>query len=316
MAKIFCFDGGGSKWGFGVMVDGQLFTGDDYKVLNPVNLEDLKFIVGKAIREKGKPDGIAIATAGVIIDHKTVQVSPNIHWLDGVDLVKWAKDNWGVPCVVSNDMEAAVAGEMAFGNLKGIKNALMFTFSTGLGGAMVVDGKIIISEPGHMKSPVLLYGSSRLCGCGKRDCAEAHLSGGAVRNHLKEAFAWREDFNEEDPCAYLDRKATEGVPWATNLYDEIGAGIGEFWASAINLFSATERIVYMGTFGIKAMPFMQEAIQKAMRNRLMFEHHQKLLKAPIDDDYGLIFETALEGKNALYGAAAVYEEVLGEHHTI
>jgi len=317
--KLFCFDFGGSKCGLGVMVDEKLFTGgDDYKIFNPANLDGLKFVISKAIHEKGKPDGLAIATAGVIIDHKTIQVSPNIHWLDGINLAKWARDNWDLPCVVSNDMEAAVAGEMAFGNLKGIKNALMFTVSTGFGGAVVVDGKRIVSEPGHTKSPILVNGLSKICKCGKIDCVEAHLSGGGVRKLLRSVFMGQEDlFEGGDPCAYLDKEAAKEVPWATDLYNQIGTGIGEFWATALNLLSSTERIIYNGTFSIRAMPFMIEAIKKAMRKRLMFEHHKKVVSFPINDDTGgLIFETALEGENALYGAAAVYEEVLGEHHTI
>ncbi|MEK9153229.1 MAG: ROK family protein [Patescibacteria group bacterium] len=312
--EILCLDLGGTKCGWGFLLRDDLSRGNDF---SPENLDDFTRSVSVILGKRKMIRGIALATAGVIRDNKIVVVSPNIPWLSGVNLAEWAKDEFGMSCIVSNDMEAAVAGEMMFGNLVEIRNALMFTISTGLGGAMVVDGKRIISEPGHMKSPVLINKLSRICECGKIDCVEAQLSGGSVRKLLRLIFTGREDlFEGGDPCTLLDKKAEAGIPWATNLYNEIGIGIGEVWGSLLNILTDTDRIIYMGTFGIKGMPFMFPAIKKTMHNRVMFERHKELLKSPLNDDHGLIFKTALEGKNALYGAAAVYEEVLGEHYTV
>lgn len=89
--------------------------------------------------------GVAVGIAGRIQDHRIVQNSPNIPFVGqtAVDLGTAVKEEMNLSCVVVNDMEAALAGELVTGALKGCRWAFMDTVSTGWGGALLLDGQII-----------------------------------------------------------------------------------------------------------------------------------------------------------------------------
>ena len=85
---------------------------------------------------------------------------------------------FGVPVSVLNDANAAVLGECFAGQAKGIKHVLMVTLGTGVGGGVVVDGRVlcgtrgIAGELGHFT----LYQDGLPCACGKRGCYENYAS--------------------------------------------------------------------------------------------------------------------------------------------
>lgn len=316
MKKKVCLDLGGSKCGQGLMLGDNLNKGDDFF---PTGLDDFTRLIDAIIKDYGGVDGLAMATAGVIRDNKIVVVSPNIPWLSSVDLAKWAGDSFQLPCVVTNDLVAAIMGEKENGVLADCENAAMDTISTGWGGALIVNGVVIPGEPGHIKAATTLKWGNARCDCGKWNCNEAHFSGGAVAKFLRGSFAGREaSFGGLDPCALLDQRAAAGIPWATNLYVNVAEGIAEAWAGLLNRFSTCEKIVYMGTFAMRGMQFMLPTIRRVMLSRVMFERHKAALEMEIANggEPRLIYPSILWPSGALYGAAAVYEEVLGEHHTI
>lgn len=83
---------------------------------------------------------------------------------------------------VENDANAAALGEAMAGAAKGTKNSLMITLGTGVGGGIIIDGKVYTGfnfaagELGH----VVLVKGGRLCGCGRRGCFEAYSSATAL----------------------------------------------------------------------------------------------------------------------------------------
>lgn len=310
MEKLACFDFGGTKFARGLRLEnGELIRGDDFF---PQTIDDLTKMVHDIIRECGGVQGLAVATAGVIGEYKIVETSPNIQWLSGVDLSEWALKEFGVFCVVGNDLLTAIIAEKKRGVLIGCKNGMMDTFSTGWGGALIVNDADIPGEPGHGKAVKTLSWGSRPCNCGKLDCNEAHFSGGAVERFLRFIFAGREylfpgfDLN---PCACLDAEAEKRTPFATKLYTDVGEGIGEAWAALINRFSICEKIVFMGKFGMLGMKFMLPTIRKVMLDRVMFENHKRALRSEIETgEPALIFPSSVWPLGGLHGAAIVFDE--------
>ena len=107
--------------------------------------------------------------------------APNLAWRD-VDLKAELEERIDLPVVVENDANAAAWGEFPFGAGRDVDDLLLVTVGTGVGGGIVLDGKLyrgafgVAAEIGHMR----VVPDGRLCGCGNRGCLEQYGSGTAL----------------------------------------------------------------------------------------------------------------------------------------
>lgn len=114
-----------------------------------------------------------------VIDHKKglVVVSPNIHFLKNFPFVETVKKMLGVPAVIENDVNTGLYGEMVFGAARGFRQVIGAFLGTGVGGALIFDGRLYrgatgaAGEIGHM----IINAEGPLCGCGQRGCLEAYV---------------------------------------------------------------------------------------------------------------------------------------------
>lgn len=117
----------------------------------------------------------------------TVLYSNNIRW-DNVPLAKELYRYLWVPVFVNNDANCAALGEVRKGAARGCKNAAFLTLGTGVGGGIVIDGKIF--EGGHPGGVELghirIASEGRRCTCGRYDCLEAYASATALIQDAKE----------------------------------------------------------------------------------------------------------------------------------
>jgi glucokinase len=110
---------------------------------------------------------------------------------EGMDLTRPLGQAFGVPATLERDTVVAALAEGAFGAARGARDFVYITVSTGVGGAIVADGRIlggadgVAGEIGHQ--PVALDGP--LCGCGARGHLEAFSSGSGIARRAKEAIA-------------------------------------------------------------------------------------------------------------------------------
>lgn len=117
----------------------------------------------------------------------TVLYSNNIRW-DHVPFAAELKKYLPLPVYINNDANCAALGEVAKGAAKGLKNAVFLTLGTGVGGGIVIDGRIFEgghpggAELGHIKAA----DEGRLCTCGRTDCLEAYASATALIKDAKE----------------------------------------------------------------------------------------------------------------------------------
>jgi len=112
---------------------------------------------------------------------------PNLPgWVD-VPLADWLAEALGAPARVENDADAAALAEWRTGAARGARDAVYLTMSTGVGGGLVLDGRIHrgaifgAGEVGH--APVAWEGEP--CACGLRGCLEAYVGGGALARRLR-----------------------------------------------------------------------------------------------------------------------------------
>jgi glucokinase len=111
----------------------------------------------------------------------------SVGWKD-FELKAWMEQTLGVPCRLDNDANAGALGEYHYGAGRGAKLMVYVTISTGIGGGIVYEGKLLrgkdylAGEIGH----VSISDSGARCSCGARGCLEALSSGGAIETRARE----------------------------------------------------------------------------------------------------------------------------------
>ncbi len=130
--------------------------------------------------------GIAVA-AFLNRDRETLFFSPNLSWTN-YPLKSAVSERLGLPVVVENDANAAGWGEFRFGAGAEVSSMVMLTIGTGVGGAIVDDGRLVVggfgmaAELGH----IIVEPGGRQCGCGNRGCLEQYASGTALMRDARE----------------------------------------------------------------------------------------------------------------------------------
>ena len=137
-------------------------------------------------------EAVGIASPGVANhDAGIVEYSCNLPFRK-FPICKELSDRIGVKNIhVENDANAAAWGEAVAGAAKGTKNSVMITLGTGVGGGVIIDGKVFSgfnyagAELGH----IVIEVDGRPCGCGRRGCWEAYSSATGLVNMTKEKIA-------------------------------------------------------------------------------------------------------------------------------
>jgi glucokinase len=126
--------------------------------------------------------GAGVAAAGFIdADQSTILYAPNLNWRNEPFRDR-LQQHLTIPVVIENDANAAGWAEYKFGAGKGVKDMVMLTLGTGVGGAVVADYKLrrggfgIAGELGHVR----VVQDGKQCGCGRKGCVEQYSSGTAV----------------------------------------------------------------------------------------------------------------------------------------
>ncbi len=152
-------------------------------------------VVEEMIRESGidrkKLNAVASCAPGVIDQDKGIVLfTPNLPWKN-YNMAAAMKKQFGVPFYVGNDVNLGVLGEYHFGAAKGYKNIVGFFVGTGLGGGLVLNGKLYTgnqfkaAEYGHM----ILDPEGPLCNCGQRGCLEAFSSKQGMSAYIRQQVA-------------------------------------------------------------------------------------------------------------------------------
>jgi glucokinase len=176
-------------------------------------LEDSIFeLLRCAAIDRADCSGVVLGFCGIVSSREKRVLATNGKFDDapGLDLRARFEQAFGLPFFLENDARLALLGEHSFGAARGTRDAVMITLGTGIGGAAILDGRLLQSRHGlagtiggHL--PVVLNG--RLCSCGNRGCADAEastarlpeiyreLAGGAGGMLSKRSFGFAELFD-------------------------------------------------------------------------------------------------------------------------
>lgn len=183
-------DIGGTKIAGGVVAaDGRIV--DRLRVSTPTDTSALAEAVAEMVAQLASRHDIhavGVAAAGYIDRTRSIMLhSPNIDW-HNEPLRAEFEARIGRPVTLENDANAAGWGEYRFGAGKGSTDMVMVTLGTGVGGAVVGDGRLLIgangsaAELGHLR----FVRGGRACGCGQSGCLEQYASGRALQRELND----------------------------------------------------------------------------------------------------------------------------------
>ena len=190
MAVFLGFDvGGTSVRSVALSSEGGTDDFSDHRqILRPQSNEGLIDAIAEITNEH-QPEAVGVGCAGFVTHDGVVVQSPNIDSLRNFPLRKVLEEKLDCPVAVENDAAAAAWAEAKAGAGKGINNMAFVGFGTGIGGALVIDGKLVRgvhgfgSEPGHLT--VMPDGLE--CPCGRKGCWELYASGSALGRYAREA---------------------------------------------------------------------------------------------------------------------------------
>lgn len=194
------------------------------------------------LRSRHPVTAVGVGAAGFVsASRSVVRFAPNLAWRD-VDLRADLEEALGLPVVVENDANAAAWGEFRYGAAADVDDSLMVTVGTGVGGGVVIDGRLLrgfsgtAAEIGHLR----VVPGGRPCGCGGLGCLEQYGSGTAlVHNtraeaHTPAAAALLERAGgdpEQIVGRMISAAAREGDAFSLRQLEVIGTWLGEAVAS-------------------------------------------------------------------------------------
>ena len=211
--------------------------------------------------------GIGIGVPGPVTPDGIVNKCINLGW--GVfNIEKALSDLTGLPVKAGNDATVATLGECWKGGGAGCKNMVMATLGTGVGGGIVVDGRVIHGstgaggEIGHM---VLNRNETEKCGCGKRGCVEQYCSATGIVRIAKQFLAAREDASslrdlENLTCKDIFDASAAGDALAAEILEQVYTYMGEFLANICNVVNP-ECVVLGGGVSKAGAPLL-EGVQR------------------------------------------------------
>lgn len=137
------------------------------------------------------PAGVGVGCKGIIDPDSTrIEALPgSLHFLQGLRIADLVGLPLDVPVFADNDARVALAGEMVWGAARGHENVLMLTLGSGVGGAAVVNGRLLRGHSGvagHM-GHITVEPDGVLCACGNRGCLETVFSARAIEAEAQAA---------------------------------------------------------------------------------------------------------------------------------
>ncbi len=269
-------------------------------------IDCIERIISKA---DGAIIGIGVGVAAMTDSKNGIVIrASNLKWADVHlrDLIlERMSDEWRDRLWIDKDTNAAALGEMYFGAGKNLNHILYVTVGTGVGGGMILDGRLYhgasegASDIGHL----VLDPEGEICGCGKHGCLETLSSGKAIARQTKEelrqgAVSTLASVNLENISAYeVVEAAKNGDELAINILKSAGHYLGIALAYYVDI-NNPELIIIGG--GVSAAgDLLIEPIKQTIQQRALPSNAKtaRVVPAGLGLDSGSIGAAALVWHN-------------------
>lgn len=306
---VLAVDLGGTKIRSAIVPpDGKIFLSNNY--LTEANkgtetvvrkiifaIEDIMMKAESGIKDFG---GLAIAAAGILDTNKgAVTASPSLPGWRDVPLKSILENKFGIDVLLINDASAAALGEYYYGAGKNVQNLIYLTVSTGIGGGIIIDGKLYAGvdgcagEIGHM----VIESHGTQCNCGNYGCLEILASGTAIAKEAQRRINEGEESSLIDLTKNIPGSITSetvalaargGDTLACEVINRAANYLGIGIANLINIFNPEMIIVGGGVSKMGEMllePIRNTVIQRAF---YLPAKTARIVRSVLGDDAGIL----------------------------
>lgn len=321
MAKpyVIGIDMGGTNTVFGIVdARGNVIASDSIKTARHADINDyideLYTEITRIVNANdcsGKINGIGIGAPNANYYTGVIEDGVNLPWPRPIPLANLVANKFGIPCIITNDANAAAIGEMTYGAARGMKDFMMITLGTGVGSGIVVNGQVVYGHDGfagELGHVIVKRRNGRMCGCGRMGCLETYCSATGVARTAREFLEIR---SEESKLRNLDIEtitskdvydcAIAGDQLAKDIFDYTGTILGEALADFV-AFSSPEAFVLFGGLA-KSGDLIMNPVRAAFEKNVLSIYKGNKIK--------ILLSEMNEADAAILGASALGWEVKG-----
>jgi len=276
-----------------------------------VFIQAIKEKLEPVIEEFGKDNinGIGIGAPNANYYTGEIAMAANLRWKGVIPLRRLAESAFGLPVTITNDANATAIGEMTYGAAKGMKDFIIVTLGTGVGGGFVANGQLIYGhdgfagELGHVNA----VRGGRPCGCGRKGCLETYASAtGIVKtateildNLITDQIPGQKDWlltvrknKGSVSSSEVYKAAVAGDPVAMEIFEFTGKILGETLADMVAITSP-EAIIFFGGLA-RAGAFILEPVRRHMEDNLLaiFKNKVNIIQSGLEENDAAILGAA------------------------
>ncbi len=244
--------------------------------------------------------GLGVLSTGLVNNRAMRVLSTNQKYDDavGFDFVGWSRERAGLELRMDNDARGALIGEWRYGAGRGVDNLVMITIGTGIGTAVIVEGRPLTGphfSAGNLGGHILVRSGGRACTCGAVGCLEAEASGWALPALVREHPLYDQS-SLRNPATIgfreLREHAAAGDACASAVQQHCFRLWGEALVSFIHLFDPQRIIVGGGAMNepTSALASFRQTVDELA---WMEEGQVEIVVAEHPDQAGLIGAAAL-----------------------
>lgn len=248
---VLALDIGGTKLAAGIVHSGRQVREVQTAAVPREGVWDVCRELLRAVARQQHVSSVGIGTAGPVDVRRGITMPINIpEWSSGFPIVASVQELFpGAVIRIAHDGACLVLAEHHIGGLRGVRDGMAMTVSTGIGGGIVEDGKVAVGRTGNAGhvGHIVVPGSQDPCACGGVGCVEAVASGmSSVR--WARAQGWTGESGIE-----LARAAQAGDAVALAALERAGTALGQAISSAAALLDI-DRVVIGGGFSESGEP--------------------------------------------------------------
>ena len=277
-------DLGGSHIAIGIVDRNGKILEKVEKKLRGVDTKELKKIIINTIIEnidKFSKDyeitEVGIAIPGTVTESEVIK-SVNLG-LKNYKIIEELKEKINLPIRIRNDAKCAAIAESTYGSLKNYKRILFLTLGTGIGGAVIIDNKLLNTgelpgcEIGHM----VIEKNGIECNCGKKGCFEKYASMKVFKNNLRKALDLDENFSGKELLALINNTTKEDKNYKIinkvkrEFIENLAIGI----SNLVNIFEP-EAIGIGGSFVYFSDVLLDELKEELIGGNLLFNKRKEI----------------------------------------
>lgn len=276
MPATIGIDLGGTKC-HGVALDATGYTVAEHRAPtrhgNDGVIGVLSEVASALLAKCGSVSAIGIGVPGLVDSEGVLRVAPNLPGTVDLDVRTEMHGKFGLPVVVDNDATAACWGEREMGAARGADDCLLVTLGTGIGGGVVLGGRLargahgFAGEFGHM----IVDPHGPQCPCGQRGCWERYASGSGLGWLAREAASSGRarkvlEIAGGDVASvqgeHVTAAAAEGDPEAEAVMADFARWIGLGLANLVNSFDPS--VVVLGGGLVESGNVLLEPVRTAL----------------------------------------------------